>query len=580
MRAPAALRSSSGTPGPRPGERSFGRGRPDDARPSGFAARAVARVFLYVFTAVACVAALAVLGTHAVRAAETVPAVAADVVRSAVPADVWADEPRVRAVLEPGADFDAPERFERMQAGAATAERARDANAYSHPLPKLAFEDLNRFKLGNALFNKSWVSSPSSTQASDGLGPFYSARACEGCHMKDGRGHLPTGDERTASFVLQLRRPIEAGAEVGDDVEVAGTVAALGAGNVPGGDPDAPTGWGGDPVYGNQLHVSAVPGVAAEGLVRIEHEPWPVPGAAFPDGTPRTLPRPVYAVDELGYGPLDPATRLSPRLAPAMAGVGLLGAIDEADLLAYADPDDADGDGVSGRPNLQALPDGTVRMGRFGLKAATATVEEQVAHALFVDMGLSNPRLPGGRGDCTKAQTVCDDLADGVQPRLGDAEVPDPMLELMTFYSERLAVPVRADVDDPEVLAGKAAFASAGCTGCHVPKHVTSRDAAPELAFQLIWPYTDLLLHDMGEGLADGAGEGVATGTEWRTAPLWGIGAAKVVNPRTSYLHDGRADTLMDAVLWHGGEATASRDAVLGMPDAMRAALVRFLESL
>ena len=508
----------------------------------------VARISLFVFTAVACVAALTVLGTHAVRAAETATATT-DESRDALPAAVRADEPRVRAVLEPATDFDTPERFERMQAGAGTAERRLDANAYSHPLPTLGFEDLNRFKLGNALFNKSWVSSPSSTQASDGLGPFYSARACEGCHMKDGRGHLPLGDERTASFVLQLRRPVGGG-------------------------------WGGDPVYGNQLHVSAVPGVAAEGLVRIEQEPWPVPGAAFPDGTPRTLERPTYAVDELGYGPLDPATRLSPRLAPAMAGVGLLGAIDEADLLAYADPDDADGDGISGRPNLQAMPDGGVRMGRFGLKAAAATVREQVAHALFVDMGLSNPRLPGARGDCTAAQAVCDELADGVQPRLGDTEAPDPMLELLTFYSERLAVPVRRDVDDPEVLAGKAAFADAGCTGCHVPKHVTSRDAAPALAFQLIWPYTDLLLHDMGEGLADGAGEGVATGTEWRTAPLWGIGAAKTVNPRTGYLHDGRADTLLEAVLWHGGEAAASRDAVLEMPDARRDALVRFLESL
>ena len=535
--------------------------------------RTIARVSL-LFTAVACAAAPTVPGT---RAAEPVPVLPTDGPPSAVPAAVWADEPRVRAVLEPAADFDASERFERMPAGAATAESPRDANAYSHPLPKLAFADLNRFKLGNALFNKSWVSSPSSTQASDGLGPFYSARACEGCHAKDGRGHLPTGDERTASFVLQLRRPIEAGAEVDDDVEVAGTVAALGADVEAGG---GATGWGGDPVYGNQLHVSAVPGVAAEGLVRIEHEPWPVPGARFPDGTPRTLPRPVYTVDAPGYGPLDPATRLSPRLAPAMAGVGLLGAIDEADLLAYSDPDDADGDGISGRPNLQALPDGTVRMGRFGLKAATATVREQVAHALFVDMGLSNPRLPGGRGDCTAAQTVCDSLVDGVQPRLGDTEVPDPMLELMTFYSERLAVPARSDVDDPEVLAGKAAFAGAGCTGCHVPKHVTSRAAAPELAFQLIWPYTDLLLHDMGAGLADGAGEGVATGTEWRTAPLWGIGAAKAVNPRTSYLHDGRADTLIEAVLWHGGEAAASRDAVLGLSDAERDALVRFLESL
>ena len=510
---------------------------------------------------------------------------------SALPPGLWADEPRVRAVLEPATDFDAPERFERMQAGAATAERARDANAYSHPLPSLAFEDLHRFKLGNALFNKGWVSSPASTHASDGLGPFYSARACEGCHMKDGRGHLPLADEGTASFVLQLRRPIEVdaptaggpepGMPAGDGARVAGTATALeAAGDVAharAGAPPPGTGWGGDPVYGNQLHVAAVPGVRAEGRVAISHEPWPV---AFADGTAVELRRPRYAVEDLGYGPLDPATRLSPRLAPAMAGLGLLGAIGEADLLAYADPDDADGDGISGRPNWQALPDGTVAMGRFGHKAATASVAEQNAHALSVDMGLSSPRLPGARGDCTARQAVCDRLADGVQPRLGEHEVSAEMTALLAFYAERLAVPVREGVDEPEVLAGKAAFMSAGCAGCHVPKHVTARDAAPGLDFELIWPYTDLLLHDMGDGLADGAGEGVATGTEWRTAPLWGIGAARAVNPRTGYLHDGRARTLLEAVLWHGGEAIASRDAVLAMAPDERAALVRFLESL
>ena len=517
-----------------------------------------ARVALGVLAATAVAAAVGAVGASE-RAAPAGTATGPDT----LPPALRAEDPRVRAVLAPATDFAAPERFERMQAGAATAERARDANAYSHPLPTLEFEGLNRFKLGNALFNKRWVSSPASTQASDGLGPFYSARACEGCHMKDGRGHLPIGDERTASFVLQLRRPIDAH----PDSRVAG-------------DPDAGTGdagWGGDPVYGNQLHVSAVPGVRAEGLVRIEHEPWPV---TFADGTVHALRRPRYAVDALGYGPLDPATRLSPRLAPAMAGLGLLGAIAEADLLAYADPGDADGDGISGRANRQSLADGTVAMGRFGHKAATASVAEQNAHALLIDMGLSSPRLGEARGDCTPAQQICDGLADGVQPRLGDTEVPDPMLELLTFYAERLAVPVREDVGDPQVLAGKAAFMGAGCAGCHVPKHVTARDAPPGLDFELIWPYTDLLLHDMGEELADGAGEGLATGTEWRTAPLWGIGAAKAVNPRTGYLHDGRAETLLDAVLWHGGEAAASRDAVLAMPAAERDALVRFLESL
>ena len=200
-------------------------------------------------------------------------------------------------------------------------------------------------------------------------------------------------------------------------------------------------------------------------------------------------------------------------------------------------------------------------------------------------MGLSNAVVPDPQGDCTERQAICERLADGVQRHLGDSEVPDELLELVSFYTANLAVPARRDVDDPEVLRGKALFAETGCVGCHVPRHVTGEKAAqPAHRFQLIWPYTDLLLHDMGEALADGAAnetiDGRASGREWRTAPLWGLGAAKTVNPRTSFLHDGRAATPLEAVLWHGGEAAASRDRVLAFDTDERDALVRFLDSL
>ena len=468
-----------------------------------------------------------------------------------LPDPLWAGNERVRAVLSGTDDFSRAMPFERMAGGAGTSTAALDRDAYSHHLATLSFEQLNRFKLGNALFNKLWVSSPSSTLASDGLGPFWNARACESCHAKDGRGQLPVGDERATSLVVQLASTVDA---------------------VP----------SGDPVYGVQLHTAAVPGVAAEARVRIEHDPFTL---HFDDGDEATLATPHYLIDALAYGPLDERTRLSPRLAPAVIGQGLLEAIDREAILARADPDDADRDGISGRANWQQLPDGRRLLGRFGHKAGKASVRQQTGHAFGNDMGLSNAVATDADGDCTIDQPVCRTLADGVQPHLGDTEVPDTLLDLVTFYTANLAVPARRDVDDAQVLAGKALFSAAGCVGCHVPRHVTATDAAQsEHRFQLIWPYTDLLLHDMGAALADAADDertdGEATGPEWRTAPLWGLGAATTVNPRTGFLHDGRARTPMEAVLWHGGEALASRDRVLAMSRSERAALERFLDSL
>lgn len=464
-----------------------------------------------------------------------------------IPAKVWENEPRVRAVLQPTSDFSTAETYELMQGGAGSSKKTPDHNAYSHHTQTLNFEGLQRFKLGNALFNKFWVSSPSSTLASDGLGPFFSARACQSCHIKDGRGQRPVSDEKTASLVLQLKR-------------------------------DAQGEWLGDPVYGSQLHTSAVPGAMAEALVSIETSPVTITAT---DQTEFTLQQPRYRIENLHYGQLHEDTVGSPRIATAMVGLGLLEAIDAEHLLAYADPDDKNNDGISGRPNWQFMENGEKLLGRFGHKAAAATIEEQTAAAFSTDMGLSTPLLPDAQGDCTLEQTICDSLATGVQTHLGDTEAPKEIFDLVTFYSSHLAAPARRDVNDESVLAGKALFYSAGCTGCHTPKHVTARDAElPEHQFQLIWPYTDLLLHDMGEGLADGAGEGSANGREWRTAPLWGIGLAQSINPRTSFLHDGRANTLLEAVLWHGGEAKASTDKVLSMQATEREALVKFLESL
>jgi CxxC motif-containing protein (DUF1111 family) len=310
--------------------------------------------------------------------------------------------------------------------------------------------------------------------------------------------------------------------------------------------------------------------------VTVAYEEFPVELAG---GATVTLRRPTYGVSDPAYGPLHPDTMLSPRVAQPMIGLGLLEAIPEADLLARADPD---GDGISGRPNLVwSEAEDRVAMGRFGWKAGQARIAEQAASAMAGDIGLSNPLAPFPAGDCTPAQADCLAAPDGASPQFADLEAPADVMELVAYYSRHLAVPARRDAGSAEVLAGKRLFYQAGCIACHVPKHATARDAAdPALRGQLIWPYTDLLLHDMGEGLADGRPEGVADGREWRTAPLWGIGLTETVNGHTFFLHDGRARNLTEAILWHGGEARKARDGFAALAKQERDALIKFLESL
>jgi CxxC motif-containing protein (DUF1111 family) len=470
------------------------------------------------------------------------------------------DLARVKAVTEPATDFSKPEAFEAMPGGATTSRKKVNRDAFSQFSANLTFEQERDFKLGNALFRKLWVSSPSSTQASDGLGPLFNARGCQSCHLKDGRGHPPEGDTDATSMFLRLARPAKT------DAERQALESHL-AMNFP------------DPVYGGQLQDFAVPGLKAEGHMRIDYEEIPV---TLADGEVVSLRKPTYSVDDLGYGPMHPETTLSPRIAPQMIGMGLIQAIEPADIIANADPDDADGDGISGKVQMtRAAPDSEIVIGRFGWKAQNPTIRKQSAGAFAGDIGISTPDMPYDHGDCTEAQADCLGMPTGVQDRLGDTEAPDPVLNLVTFYSENLAVPARRDYDDPQVLRGKEMFYSLGCTSCHQPKYVTSRKAGIEQhAFQLIWPYSDFLLHDMGEGLADGQQVGIADGNEWRTAPLWGIGLTETVNGHTFFLHDGRARSLAEAILWHGGEAQNARDGFAALEKSGRQALIRFLESL
>ncbi|WP_338723967.1 di-heme oxidoredictase family protein [Devosia sp. XK-2] len=471
------------------------------------------------------------------------------------------DLARVRSVTALTTDFSKPENFETNPAGKGTTRFSVNQDSFSHFLDNLSFEQEEKFKLGNALFRKIWVSSPSSTQASDGLGPLFNARGCQSCHIKDGRGHPPfEGQAENVSMFLRLSVP------PGEN-DPRPTVDGVRAGVV------------GDPVYGTQLQDFAVPGLPAEGRMVIDYVDLPV---TLGDGNQVVLRSPTYSVADLAYGPLADDVMLSPRMANPMIGLGLVEEIPPEDILANADPDDADGDGISGRPNWTIAPEtNTLALGRFGWKAGMATIRSQSAAAFAGDIGISTPLVDKPYGDCTDAQSDCLALPTGEQSRLGPTEAPSPVLDLVTFYAQTLGVPERRNVGDPRVLAGKAAFYQAGCASCHIPKFVTSRDAEnPAHRFQLIWPYSDFLLHDMGEGLADHRPEGQADGFEWRTPPLWGIGLTEAVSGHTFFLHDGRARNLAEAILWHGGEAQAARDAFAGMNAQTRQDLIVFLESL
>ena len=470
-----------------------------------------------------------------------------------------AETGQIMAATTPATTFSKPQLFEENSAGAATVRDTGDANAFSQPSGNISLEKELDFKVGNGLFRQLWVPSPSSTLASDGLGPLYNALSCQRCHLKDGRGHPPeNADDNAISMFLRVSIPGGPNDVISEIEDYLATLP--------------------EPVYGTQLQDFSLPDHPAEYRLEITHETVDL---ALSGGETAQLRQPTYVAADLGYGPLHSDAMLSPRIAPQMIGLGLLEAIPAADILALADPDDADGDGISGRANIVwSLEFEQPMLGRFGLKAGMPTVRHQSADAFAGDMGISNPLLPQPWGECTDRQTTCQTAPHGDQDSLGH-EIDAEGLDFVTFYSRNLGVPARRDVGNPQVLRGKQVFYDTGCTSCHTPAFVTHRLVdQPEQSFQLIWPYTDMLLHDMGPGLADGRPEARATGNEWRTPPLWGIGLTQQVSGHSYFLHDGRARSLLEAILWHGGEAQPHRDAVTMMDPADRAALIRFLESL
>jgi len=439
-----------------------------------------------------------------------------------------------------------PEDGELYPGGDTTNLLVLGSQAFTFPATNLSSDRRAPFFSGNAFFNQAWVAAPASTTARDGVGPTYNAVSCSGCHFRDGRGAPPdaTG-EPLDSVLIRL--------------------------SVPGTDPvtGAPLP---DPVYGDQLQPFAVRDVPGEADVVVRWED--VPGT-YVDGTRYTLRRPRFEVVDLAFGDMDPQVRTSARVAPQMIGLGLLEAIDEAELRAMADPEDADSDGISGRLQRAWDPITETRVvGRFGWKSEQPTVHHQTAGAFLGDMGLTSSLFPDE--NCPPAQPECGAAPDGGAP-----EVEDEILARVVFYARTLAVPARRSHDDPEVLHGRELFRESGCGSCHAGPYTTGDlEGLPELSGQYIWPYTDLLLHDMGPELDDGRPVFDAEGSEWRTPPLWGIGLFDTVNGHTSLLHDGRARGVAEAILWHGGEAEAARERFREMSASDRAALIRFVESL
>ncbi|NKD85185.1 thiol oxidoreductase [Haematospirillum jordaniae] len=441
-------------------------------------------------------------------------------------------------------------------------QRSLDRRAFSRFLPGLSADEKMGAAVGNGFFKRLWVSSPSSTQASDGLGPLFNARACSGCHARNGRGRPPDPDngyEHSPSFFLRLSIPPQTAQDEHD--RQSGRLSVIG-----------------DPTYGTQLQSAAVPGLKAEGRVGVT---WTEETVTLAGGERVSLRHPTWSARDLAYGPLSPQIMISPRMTPQLPGLGLLEAVPDTTLLNLADPDDRDNDGISGRTNrVWSAREHAMRIGRFGWKAGQPTLDDQNQSAFNGDIGLSTPLFPQAHGDCTAAQPSCLAAPHGNSVQFDSLEAPKAVTDSVLLFVRALAPPSRRNRTDPAVMAGEQLFSQIGCSGCHRPHLRTGSSPYPWLAHQDIAPFTDLLLHDMGDDLADLRPEALASGHEWRTPPLWGLGMTKAVSGAESYLHDGRARTLTEAVLWHGGEARRAREAFRELPAKDRAALLDFLRSL
>jgi CxxC motif-containing protein (DUF1111 family) len=417
-----------------------------------------------------------------------------------------------------------------------------DREALSRPLPGLSVQEMALFQQGRSLVRQSWVVAPAGDRAVNGLGPLYNRLACISCHTKNGRGGAPEGpQQRMQSMLVRLSVP-------GLDVH---------------GGPKP------HPAYGDQLNEEGISGVPGEGRALLQ---WLTSWVKLAGGERIALRRPRLSFDELGYGPMGKVLT-SLRVSPPIAGLGLLETVPAAALIQHAQA--VKPDGVRGKVNqVWDVQSGKTVPGRFGLKANAPSLRQQIAGAFVGDMGITSDLFPVE--NCTSVQVACQHAPSGGQPELSAAQ-----LDSVEFYLAHLAPPERRQPDAPLVRQGEALFAHSGCAVCHQPiLRGGEHPKYPRLSGQTVAAYTDLLVHDMGAALADGRPDYQASGREWRTAPLWGLGLLAGINEATHFLHDGRARTVQEAILWHGGEARAARNRYVSLPKDERQALLAFLQSL
>ena len=430
---------------------------------------------------------------------------------------------------------------ETVLSGGKTTVFQKGPDAFGLPLANITRTNRRAHVVGNSFFNKNWVFAPSSTTARDGLGPLYHARSCSGCHVRDGRGAPPQNNKSGIGLVFKL--------------------------NVPG-MPD------GDPTLGLQLAINAAPGVEPEGKVKIKYV---IINESLSIVVTVSLRNPKYSlVANPVYGVPHPQILLGPRLAQPLVGLGLLESIDKNTILNLADPDDKDADGISGKVNYVLNEEnGKIELGRFGWKANQPSLRLQTAIAFLRDMGITSSIHP--EEDFASKQ-------EKIIKRNKDNEGPDidhSKLERVVTYLRTLAPPAQRDPEAEPIRKGEEIFVQIGCAKCHVQTLKTGSNLTiNELENQTIRPYTDLLLHDMGDGLADGINHAKASGKEWRTPPLWGIGLTEIVNGNVFFLHDGRARNLQEAIMWHGGEGFSAKKAYSNLSKKERSLVLNFLRSL
>lgn len=430
--------------------------------------------------------------------------------------------------------------------------------SFELPAANMADKYKADFHAGKALANQPWIKAPTATTARDGLGPLYNARTCLACHVKGGKGFIPDNNKiPLMSTLVRVSQPgMPSHPVYGDQLQGQSTSLA------------------------HQLRHSQKPGtlkhdVAPEAYM---HVTWHTQTFIYPDNHQIELRKPELDLRNLGYGPLGDDTQFSLRVAPAIHGMGLLELIGQSDIDALADNTDKNQDGISGRVNqVWNVETQSISAGRFGLKSNKPSITMTVAGAFTNDIGITNSLFPDQ--PCSDTQTDCKKAITGNDQE--GVELPDHLLELVVNFNRNLAPVHRRNTKTKEVMQGRDLFYKTGCNQCHNPSFVTQQsELNPHLGEQTIWPYSDLLLHDMGPELADGRPDYLATGNEWRTAPLWGVGIQRKVNGSNALLHDGRARTVEEAILWHGGEASKSKAAFIRLSRKERESLIKFVNSL